>query len=240
MTILIGMIGKGFSMIAIDTRMTDVDVEGKIVSYNDEFSKLHDVKFGWLATTGSKEISEKFSMSIVENNITNTSDIPILFDKINREVRAKYCGDFKGIFDETLTLFSYSYKEEDLIKFNIEFISSNYGRAGIAGINKVVILPPNVSQEMKNLEEQYKPLIEGSNSLNELILQTSNYIEEVSKINKTVSDICEFGFMFNTINAQVTRKYLRGKAKDIRKHCLESNIEMYFQDRSPIIWSLNI
>lgn len=141
--------------------------------------------------------------------------------------------------ENTILIIAYSHKENNIVNLEIETMSQNPMCVGGLSDNKMLVLPPaGLSEnESKELLSEYAPLIEGNYNLNELIYHTADYIDKVSKITDSVSDICEFGFIFNVDNALATKKHLRGKAKDIKEICLKGNIEMHLQERDSIIWA---
>lgn len=237
MTIVIGVTKEKFSLVATDTRIKLLEPKDKL--YEDNQTKIYETKYNWVAGSGFGPIIVSFTNNVQENNIVNLDEMYNLYRVVCMDVKSQY-NELKAE-DSTLVL-SYSYKEDNNIRLKIDTISLKSENMYTFSSNKMFIMPPTGLSE-DNIEKTYNkfnPLIQKANTLNELIYQVADCIEEVSKINFNISDICEFGFMFNIGDKFVSKKHLRGRAKDIKEICLNGNIEIQLQEKTPIIWGLDL
>lgn len=184
--------------------------------------------FGPLVTRFNDNIKKAMEES-------GSPDLDNVFQKALIQTQNEYNLD-TGV---TNVLFSYSFFENNEIKLNIELMSSLSQRAGISGSNKLVVLQPTgYDDKLEKIENKYTHLIEKTESLNELIYLTADYIEKVAEVNENVSSVCDLGLITNLDNRIAMRQSLRGDTEEIKKVCSNSKVEEYLVDHQPIIWRL--
>lgn len=225
MSIVTFIIREEFTMIAADTRITFFEpLNGE--KFNDNFSKLSCVGFGWIGGVGYAEFVNTFQSSVQNNQIRTTDDIEPIFNSVYKYLKGKYP---EQMIENTKVVYSFAYLDNGFLNMHIESINSVLGHTGIRGKNILVSFLPIDSEEMNLIEGKYKNLIEKSESMEETIFNTACYIEEVSNINITVGKICDFGIMIKKSNDLIVQANIRENVDTIKQAYKNGSLANYIK-----------
>ena len=228
MSIVIGIVKDDFCIIAADTRITYK--QPYVKKFDDDSYKLYYTGFGWIGACGYAKFSYVFQDLVNKTQFTLVDDIEVIYQKAYKEV--------KGIsndqsIEKSGVMYSFAYSENNygVPDMHIEALNPILGRTGVKGKNALVIfMPPGDEIILENIRNKYETSIETSNSIDETINLIAHLIEDVSKVNNTVSNICDFGLMVKTPNNTITLARLRQLSFDIykayEKRCLNEYINI--------------
>ena len=235
MSIVIAINRENFSMIATDSRITLFDQSEK--QFEDNERKLHLYGTIWLAGVGYGPLVCNFRTTLEDRQITDDDRFEPLFKEAHEYTLRNNVNvlDRKQLMSciYTVILYSYATIEGGALKIKIGRLEINNMHKSVTP-NKVITLPPENPDTISHLKTKYEPLIESNSSLDDTVANTARFIKDVSAINQTVSDICDFGLLIIDDQGKLLVVNIRESADNI----IKAHASDTLKDHWKIIWTI--
>lgn len=227
MSIAAGYLGDGFSVVATDTRTTNIAVKEK---FNDEAKKLFLTKFGWVAESGGVALSTTFFNNLLNsNNIKTRKQIYTCWLMAIREtVRfaekhadPKLYSEISQEVNSSQAICSINYFKDNAPEMEVDTIDFVYGRRELKAINSLIVNPPKPTIRTKRLIAKYSAIAKEITNVHEAIYTIACFMDDLSKISKWVSNIVDCGISLKISDDEIIFLRVTEAAKDIKQLYIE-------------------
>lgn len=219
MSVSLGLKGKDFSIIAADTRATDVLTN----EYNDDCKKLFLASFGWIAASGGVALSTNYFKQYLNTcKLKKRRDIYtywLMSVKKTEDFAKEHAPDiFEEVRAETTSshaVYSLNYCKDDTLHMGIETIDFSYGKRSLNAENTLIINPPKKTKRVKRLVTKYEA--KHVQNIHEAVYIAACFMDELSKISRWVSNIVDCGISYKLSDTELIYMHVKDKAKTIKK-----------------------
>lgn len=222
MSITMGLLGDRFSLVAADTRVTNIMND----TCSDEFEKLFQTDFGWIANGGGVRLSTSFFKKFLDTHkIKTRRHIYIAWLSAIRDtelfaercVDPELCENAKAELNSSHAIYSINYYSRDgNPHIEVETVDFAFQRRKLKAFNSLVVFPPKRTIRTKRLIAKYTALAKDITNVHEAIYVMACFLNDLSKISKWVSDILDCGISLQ-IDSEILFMRLKGNANTIKK-----------------------
>lgn len=223
MTVIALINKENYSMIATDSRIMLLNPKDKL--YEDRCSKLFFSGFGWVAGIGYGPFISNFENKLTRTQISNLSDIGSVWFEAYQDTKKNQYNDR---LNTTGIAISYHEKGNPISSLPISVFDPQSGHYYVKKNGFVSFLPDD-SIELNIVKEKYRPLIENSHNIEELIYETACYFKEVSDLNNSVSKICDCGFIVQADNNLIEFMNIREPIETIKYGYKRGNLNEHMK-----------
>jgi len=221
MSISMGLIGKGFSIVAADTRTMNIIQEKP----SDEAKKLFQYESGWVATCGG--VAAHTTLFEAFLNTYKIKTRKQLYNAWLITVR-----DTLRVAKECLSEKEYNETDMEMNSTNA-FVSINYfnggsvieinsldfayGRRKLCAENSLIVHPPKLTKRIKRLIKEYTELARNVADVYEAVYTMACLLNEISRVSNWVSKTLDCGISIQISDNEIVLLRLREHVKDIIK-----------------------
>lgn len=221
MSVTLGLLGIGFSVVASDTRSVNT-FTGKV---SDDREKLFSYNLGWAAGGGGVFATTTFFKKLLNSNIIKTRRqiytywlIAIrdtlrfaeyagkeVFSEVDREVNSSHC------------ICSINFFKGGMPVIEVDTLDFAYGRRKLNTWNSLIVNPPRQTKRTKRLIAKYTDLARSVANVYEAIYVMACFLNEFSKISKWVSNTLDCGISLQISDDEILFLKVSKSAKLIKK-----------------------
>jgi hypothetical protein len=221
MSITMGLIGEGFSVVAGDTRTVDI-FNGNT---RDDANKIFRTKFGWVVEGGGVLTSGTIFNNLLHNlNIKTRKHIYTCWLMAIKETLrlaeytdAELYTEVNQEVNSSQAIISINYFQDSVPVIEINTIDFAYGRRKMKAYNSLIVNPPKKTIRTKRLITKYSDLAKDITNVYEAIYTMACFLDELSRISKWISNILDCGISLKISNDEILFLKLREGVKTIKK-----------------------
>lgn len=222
MSISFGMVGKGYSIVAADTRTTNL----KTGTCKDNAQKTIMYKYGWVANSGSVSLGTSlFNQYLHTNEIKNRSDIykswllsiKGIHQFAEKHVDAEICKLVDSETSSSQAVYSLNFFKDGIAYMSVEAIDFAYKMRKLTKVNSLVVNPPKDTKRIKRAIEKYSELMKSTSGLYESIYLIACCINEISKYTNWINNTVDMGISLQISETEILLMNIHENAKIIKK-----------------------
>lgn len=220
MSIIAGYLGEGFSVVATDTRTTNIAVKEK---FNDEAKKLNVTNFGWVAESGGVSLSTTFFNNLLNsNNIKTRKQIYTCWLMAIREtlrfsekhLAPKLYSEVDQEVNSSQAIYSLNYFTDGAAHIEIETIDFAYGKRK-ALPNTLITQPPKNTKRINRVVEECSKM--PVDSIHSAIYVIACLIDDIAKLTPFINNHVDAGISFRVSESEILFMRLSENARAIKR-----------------------
>lgn len=220
MSISFGMLGENYSIVGSDCRCTNLKTD----AYRDDCKKTFMYNYGWTSSSGGVTLATKLFKTYINTEIPKTrKDIYELWlwsikhsIEIAKEVNPETYNIVNSQANSSEVFYSLNYFKNGQAHMSVESVDFAYGMRKIKSINSLIMsLPRNAKRTRKairNCSEQ----IQITTGLFESIYQIAYCINKISRYEKWVSNVIDFGISLQISDSEILLMSIHASAKELK------------------------
>lgn len=217
MSVATGLLCNDFSIIAADTRLTNIESGKQSVSWD----KLIQTSFGFFATTGGVRLETRFFKEFLDTHqIRKRNDIYVGFlrgVKKAQDFAMKYCPEAAKELSSTQYIYSLNYFKEGAPHTEINVLDFAYEQRKLNQYNTLIVNPPKTTKRINRFIEKYSGLAKGVQDIHAGVYLVACLIDDISKINKWVDNNVNCGISLVLSESEILLLKVEQNAKIIKK-----------------------
>ncbi|OBZ18923.1 hypothetical protein A8L34_05075 [Bacillus sp. FJAT-27264] len=196
MTVVLGVVSDGWSIVMTDTRMTFKDASKQ--EYDDSVVKLKSLNYphGWFAGIGYSHYIDSLYHLASRCMISSSEQYLNAMAQVTTELVQEQCHDISSIIKTTCLR---TFINTNHIELELLFINPNTNQFSTYTYPKdqlLVLFPADYTFEMQSfLRQKYQIEELHQDSFENTVTKLLNIFGEVSINSNAVSEICEIGIM---------------------------------------------
>lgn len=220
MSITLGLLGDHFSIVAADTRTTNIFDK----SQDDSMEKIFRTDFGWIACGGGVSAQTKLFQAFLQAyEVKTRKQLYTAWLITTRDLLriASECKDerqYKEIdleMNSTQAICSINYFKDKKPILEIDTMDFAYGRRKLNVQNSLIVNPPKWTKRTKRLVSKYSELAKGITDVHHAVYVLACFLNDLSKISKWVSSILDCGISIAISDGEILLLHIKETTKTI-------------------------
>lgn len=220
MSITLGLLGDHFSIVAADTRATNIFDKNQ----NDSKEKIFCTKFGWIANGGGVSAQTKLFQAFLQTyDVKTRKQLYTAWLITERDMLrvVKECKNEKQYKEIDLemnssnAICSINYFKNKKPVLEIDTMDYAYGRRKLNSQNSLIVNPPKWTKRTKRLVSKYSELAKGITDIHHAVYVLACLLNDLSKISKWISNILDCGISIAISDDKIILLHIRETAKAI-------------------------
>ncbi|NLB78302.1 MAG: hypothetical protein GX796_05500 [Clostridiaceae bacterium] len=216
MSVSIGLLGNDFSLVAGDDRATSADLK----TWNDGISKVFQVPFGFVASSGGiAGVKNRFEDRLNNCTIRTRQDIWKHFCYASRD-----CENFLlsgGIHDKCIATSRFVYSlncfKDGVLNMEIETLDFMFHTRKLKTQNTLIVNAPKDTKRIRRLKEKYFEQAKTVKDMHEAVYLVACLIDEMAKLTKLISNNVCCGITYKLSDVEAVFLKVSENAKAIKK-----------------------
>lgn len=220
MSVTFELLGDCFSIVAADTRTTNI-FDG---SHNDDSEKLFLYDFGWVASGGGVGAQTKLFRAFLQTYKIKTRKqlytawLITVRDTLRIAKKYKSEAEYKEIdaeMNSSNATCSINYFKDGKPVLEINAMDFAYGRRKLKARNSLIVNPPKWTKRTKRLVAKYSELAKEIIDMYQAVHVLACLLNDLSKINKWISNVLDCGISVAISDTEILLLRVRESSKTI-------------------------
>lgn len=220
MSVSIGLLGEGFSIVAADNRATHLEpINGE--KYSDNCEKMFQTKFGWVAVSGGVHAS-----TTMFDNLLNSNEIKtrhqiytcwLMSIKETERLAKIYFEDACNESNSSQAIYSLNYFKDGTLHMGVEFLDFAYKQRKLKEKNILIVNPPKSTKRIKRLIAKYVERVKNVKDINESVYHIACLVDKMAEITDRISNNVHCGISLKISDGEVLLMKVTENAKKIKQ-----------------------
>lgn len=222
MSISIGMLGKGYSIVASDSLFTHLITSEQKAKGKKIF--MHDL--GWVAESGGVRLStrlfeEYLAKKYRYRNRRDIYTIWLLSIRDTVDTARKYTPELLKLVESNISnsqcVYSLNYFKDGRAHISVESIDFAFGVRKIETPNTLIINPPKRTKRIIRAIDKYSDIAQKTSGLYESIYIIACCIDEVSRYTKFINNHVDMGISLQISDSQILLMDISKNATELKE-----------------------
>lgn len=222
MSISIGMLGKGYSIVASDSLFTHLVTNEQ----KDNGKKIFMHDFGWAAESGGVRLSTRLFKDYLTRKyrFRNRKDIYtiwLLSIRDTVESVRKHTPEYLRLVERNMSnsqcVYSLNYFKDGRAHISVESIDFAYGVRKIENHNTLIVNPPKRTKRIERTIEKYTEITKKISGLYESIYLVACCIDEISRYTKFINNHVDMGISLQISDSKILLMDISKSATELKE-----------------------
>ena len=215
MTVSVGYLGNGFSIIAGDTMVIKWRREKRKFIIEDNTKTVDKSElghFGWVTTMGKARVCEIFRQYVKRYRFKTRNSIFDIFVKSMFDAEPEI-----GLSGATSSaIYSFNFFKDGILTMQVEKVGIE-GRKRLTGENSLLVRPPKQTKRINLLIEKYTLLAKDIKDMHTGIYLVAKLIDDMSKLTKLINNSVNIGISSKWSDTELIYMKVSANCKTIIK-----------------------